>query len=74
MRRQLPLVHELQHASLVLLAPILAIEQLLSVVIFWAEGRVREDRRPRAQLQLAASILELACWAAARLTSHLPRA
>jgi hypothetical protein len=61
MRRQLPLAHELQHASLVLLAPILAIEQLLSVVIFWAEGRVRADRRPRAQLQLAASIIGLAC-------------
>jgi hypothetical protein len=31
MHHQLPLVHELQHASLVLLVLILAIEQLLSV-------------------------------------------
>jgi hypothetical protein len=74
MYRQLPLVHEPQHASLVLLAPILVFEQLLSVPIFWAEGRVREDRGPRAQLQHAASILGLVCWAAARLMSHLPRA
>jgi hypothetical protein len=37
MYRQLPLVHEPQHASLVLLALILVFEQLLSVPIFWAE-------------------------------------
>jgi hypothetical protein len=73
MHHQLPLVHELQHASLVLLALILAIKQLLSVPSFWAEGRVREVRGPRAQLQHAVSILGLVCWAAARLRSHLPR-
>jgi hypothetical protein len=76
MHRQLPLVHEPQHGSLVLLAPnrYSFFEQLLPVPIFWAEGRVRGDRGPRAQLQHAASILGLVCWAAARLMSHLPRA
>jgi hypothetical protein len=74
MYHQLPLVHEPQHTSLVLLAPIFVFEQLLSVPIFWAESRVREDRGPRAQLQHAASILGLVCWAPARLMSHLPRA
>jgi hypothetical protein len=59
MHHQLPLVHKLQHASLVLLVPILIIEQLLSVPSFWAEGRVRGHRGPRAQLQHVASILGL---------------
>jgi hypothetical protein len=74
MHRQLPLVQELQHASPVLLASILEVELLLSVPSFRAEGRVREDRGPWAQLQHAASILGVACWAAARLTLQLPRA
>jgi hypothetical protein len=76
MHRQLPLVLELQHGSLVLLAPnrYSFFEQVPPVPIFWAEGRVRGDRGSRAQLQQAVSILGLFCWAAARLMSHLPRA
>jgi hypothetical protein len=74
MHRQLPLEHELPHASQKLLASILSMEQLLSILIFWAEGRVRSHRWPRAQLQQAASILGLVCWAAARLGWQLPRA
>jgi hypothetical protein len=74
MHHQLPLVHELQHDSLVLLTPTLIIEQLLYVPSFWAEGRVRRHRGTRAQFQHVASILGLVCWAAARLISHLPRA
>jgi hypothetical protein len=69
-------VLEPQHGLLVLLAPnrYSFSEQLPPVLIFWAEGRVREDQGPRAQLQHAASILGLVYWAAARLMSHLPRA
>jgi hypothetical protein len=77
MHRQLPLVLEPQHGLLVLLAPnrYSFFEQLPPGLIFWAEGRVRGDRGPRAQqLQHAASILGLVCWAAARLILHLPRA
>jgi hypothetical protein len=73
MYRQLRLVHELQHASRVLLATVLAFEQLLAVSGLRVEGRVREDRGSWAQLRHA-SILGLACWAAARLRLHLPRA
>jgi hypothetical protein len=71
-----PRVHEPQHGLLVLLAPnrYLILEQLPSVLVFWAEGRVLGDRGPRAQLQHAASILGLVSWPAARLISHLPRA
>jgi hypothetical protein len=63
MHRQLPLVLETQHGSLVLLAPnrYSIFEQLPPVPIFWAEGRVWEGRGPRAQLQHAASILGLVC-------------
>jgi hypothetical protein len=75
MHRQLPLVLKPQHGLLVLLAPNrYSFDQLPPVLIVWAEGRVRGDRGPRAQLQRAASILGLVCWAAARLMSHLPLA
>jgi hypothetical protein len=76
MHRQLPLVLEPHHGLLVLLAPnrYYFFEQLPPVLTFWAEGRVRGERGPRAQLQHAASILGLVCWATARLMSHLPRA
>jgi hypothetical protein len=68
-------MHELHHASIDLLAPILSMQQLRSVLFFWAEGRVQwAYRGHRAQLQHAASILGLACWAAAQLRLLLPRA
>jgi hypothetical protein len=69
-------VHEPQQGLLVLLAlnRYLILEQLPLALIFLAGDHARGDRGPRVQLQHAASILGLVCWAAARLISHLPRA